>query len=840
MPSFRSRTVNLCPDDPALWQADPAGARGRYIAPGLGEGSPFALTLDGPGQWKSVPRHVEPGHPYLLECEVRGRGRIGLIWVREGRALEQAESAEPGGPQLWTSPDDGPKFARLTEMGAAWSEEVRSEDWRRVTVRGVSPVAANRVQVVLESRGDGSTSFDAPYLDGLGAIPVEIHLPPAYHPKGSKVAVVAVREPADGGAFEVLAGGQVICSGGLERRAGGSRTCRTPRTGRTRGESDVSDTSDRSDQGGDAGFTKPAPRAGEVCAQLEGEYIWGREYWYADFSALETAGSYRLRVALTDGVTETSQEFEINPEVYRSLPNLTLGWYYTQRCGMEVPGWHPACHLDDALIGRSRNRPLGPGGEWDITGPADLTGGWHDAGDNHKYICWSYLALWGLARLQGIQTSELRRLGEALPDPLAEAAWEARFLLKTVSDDGLFPLGVVSRFGWLNTPIHQETDNIPDTGDERALPAPEERICDIPTYGPEFTSALVASSLADLGVALRGYDDELSQRCLATARRTWERQHTGEPRDAEYLRWHAAFALLDASLYRAEPRDELQLDLEGRIARIVAQQKPEGIFPFPRECADYREQVLGAPREERAKLPYLSPVGARYAISHEACGIDYIPAPFTYLHALLDYLDLFPEGPQAGGAERALGLAMDFAQSLCARTPYGQMMEWTFAPDPSNFVHMFHGYDCALLSLAVVACRAARALARRELLRLAEQQVQWVLGRNPRGTSLVSGVGHKQLGIYHTGLSHYPEHRTGEQPGGVVNGFVSMGAPRVTYSGAPYPWDFPYLDVRSPAEEAGWLGVDADWWTNETWVPNCSWFILATVALHRALSGSCE
>ena len=785
MPSFRSRTVNLCPDDPALWQADPAGARGRYIAPGLGEGSPFALTLDGPGQWKSVPRHVEPDHPYLLECEVRGRGRIGLIWVREGRALEQAESAEPGGPQLWTSPDDGPKFARLAEMGAAWSEEINAEDWRRVTVRGVSPVAANRVQVVLESRGDGSTSFDAPYLDGLGAIPVEIHLPPGYHPKGSKVAVVAVREPADGGRFEVLAGENSVFAGALERR---------------------------------------------------GEYIWGREYWYADFSSLGTPGVYRLRVTFAEGRTSLSPEFEVDADVYRSLPNLTLGWYYTQRCGMEVPGWHPACHLDDALIGRSRNRPLGPGGEWTITGPADLTGGWHDAGDNHKYICWSYLALWGLARLQGIQTGELRRLGEELPDPLAEAAWEARFLLKTVSDEGLFPLGVISRFGWLNTPIHQETDNIPGTGDERALPAPEERICDIPTYGPEFTSALVASSLADLGAALRGYDAELSQRCLATAQGTWRHHCKGEPPDAEYLRWHAAFALLDASLYRAEPGDEVRLDLEGRIARIVAQQKPEGIFPFHRECSGYREQVLGAPREERAKLPYLSPVGARYAISHEACGIDYIPAPFTYLHALLDYLDLFREGPQAGGAARALGIAMDFAQSLCARTPYGQMMEWTFAPDPANFVHMFHGYDCALLSLAVVACRAARALARPELLRLAEQQVQWVLGRNPRGTSLVSGIGHKQLGIYHTGLSRYPEHRTGEQPGGVVNGFVSMGAPRVTYSGAPYPWDFPYLDIRSPAEEAGWLGADADWWTNETWVPNCSWFILATVALHRALN----
>jgi hypothetical protein len=785
MASFRSSTVNLCPDGAALWQAEPAAAAGRYMAPGLMRGSPFALILGSTGRWTCAPRHVEPGHPYSLECQLRGQGRIGLVWMREGRPLAQGEPEGAGAPQVWTSPDGTPRFARLAEMGAVWSEQVRSEDWRQAIVEGVSPIAANRVQAVFESTGGSGAVFDAPYLDGLGAIPVEIHLPPAYHPKSSKVAVVAVREAAVGGEFEVLAGGKAACSGSLERR---------------------------------------------------GEYIWGREYWYADFSGVETPGAYRLRVTFPDGRAAMSPEFGINPEVYLSLPNLTLGWYYTQRCGMEVPGWHPACHLDDGLIGRSRNRPLGPGGEWDISGPADLTGGWHDAGDNHKYICWSYLALWALARLQGIQAGEVHRLGETLPDPLAEAAWEARFLLKTVSEDGLLPLGVISRFGWLNTPIHQETDNTPGTGDERALPAPEERICDIPTYGPEFTSALVASSLADLGVALRGGDEELSRRCLATARLTWERHHGTEPPDAEYLRWHAAFALLDAALYRAEQRDELRADMDDRVGRIVAQQKPEGIFPFPRECADYRQQVLDVPREERAKLPYLSPVGARYAISHEACGMDYIPAPLTYLHALLDYLELFPEGPQAEAARRSLGRAMDFAQSLCGRTPYGQMMEWTFAPDPANFVHMFHGYDCAILSLAVVACRAAGALERPELLRVAEQQVQWVLGRNPRGTSLVSGVGHKQLGIYHTGLSHYPEHRTGEQVGGVVNGFVSMGAPRVTYSGPPYPWDFPYLDIRSPSEEAGWLGVDADWWTNETWVPNCSWFILATVALHRALN----
>jgi len=678
---------------------------------------------------------------------------------------------------------------QLAEIATVWSDEVMAEDWQRLTVGGVSPRAANRVQVVLEGLGEEKADFDAPYLDGLGDAPIEIVLPAGYHPNSSKVVVIALREAAHSGRFEVLSGDEVVSSGPLQRW---------------------------------------------------GEYIWGREYWSADLTALKDAGTYRVRAILEDGREATSPEFEIDTDLYLRLPNLTLGWYRTQRCGVEVPGWHKACHLDDALLGSSHNRPLGPGGEWTITGEADLTGGWHDAGDNHKYICWCYTALWALSRLQSIQKEDLRGLGESLPDPLAEAAWEARFVLKTMSEDGLFPLGVISRFGWVSGPIHEETDNLPNTGDERALPSAHERICDIPTYGPVFTSALVASSLADLGVAVREHDAALSHACLNSARTTWDHHHLAEPVDAEYLRWHAAFALLSASLYRHRAEEEVRLDLEGRVSRILAQQKPEGVFPFPKNAADYRAQVLGVPREQRARLPYLSPDRAPYAISHEACGLDYIPAPFTYLHALLDYLDLFPDGPQADPSRRALALTMDLAESLCKRTPFGHMMEWTFAPDPANFVHMFHGYNCALLSLAVVACRTARELGRPQLLSLAERQMQWVLGRNPRGTSLVCGVGHKQLGVYHTGLAHYPEHRVGEQPGGVVNGFVSMGEPGPGRPGPPYPWDFPYLDIRSPAEQAEWRGMDADWWTNETWLPNCSWFILAAVALHRALgSGGC-
>lgn len=592
MSGLRSQVVNLCGDDPSLWQAEPAGEGAEFRTPGLGAGSPLALLLSRPGRWKSAPRHAEPYHPYLLECDVRGEGRIGLVWVREGRPLTGRAGRGPfdydqGRPaldsrQVYTSPDDAPRFAHLTQVGAVWSQEFKAEEWERVTVSGLSPCAANRVQVVLEALGEREAAFDHPYLDGLGAAPVEIVLPAGFHANSSKVAVVAVRERASRGKFELLYGGEA----GADWEPGTA-----------------------------AGW-EPALRGPLL---RWGQYLWGREYWNADFSGVTRPGSYRLRVTFEDGREAISPEFRISPDLYLTLPNLTLTWFYTQRCGVEVPGWHPACHLDDALLGRSRNRPLGPGGEWTITGEADLTGGWHDAGDNHKYICWSYLALWALARLQGIQPGELRRPGEGpsaslrtgLPDPLAEACWEARFLLKTASEDGLYPLGVISRFGWVNTPIHEETDNIRNSGDERALPDPHERICDLPTYGPELTSALVSSSLADLALALRGYrespggsgahsDDDLAgadlgPALLAAAERTWDHHHQAEPPDAEYLRWHAAFALLDAALHRHGPRAELREDLEARVERIIAQQRPEGVFPFPRSCADYREQVFGLP-----------------------------------------------------------------------------------------------------------------------------------------------------------------------------------------------------------------------------------------------------
>ena len=67
----------------------------------------------------------------------------------------------------------------------------------------------------------------------------------------------------------------------------------------------------------------------------------------------------------------TSVPFEIRQNLADQVSKLAYEFFYYQRCGMEIPGFHKACHLDDAKM---------PDGTH-----LDLVGGWHDAGDYNEY-----------------------------------------------------------------------------------------------------------------------------------------------------------------------------------------------------------------------------------------------------------------------------------------------------------------------------------------------------------------------------------------------------------------------------------------------------------------------
>lgn len=100
---------------------------------------------------------------------------------------------------------------------------------------------------------------------------------------------------------------------------------------------------------------------------------WGQfaEHVLLDFSSLQTPGEYVIVLG-----EERSRPFRISSDVYRELPDQLLDFMRQQRCGYN-PWVDEVCH---PLDGRTADGPL-PAGTY-----VDARGGWHDAGDQLKYL----------------------------------------------------------------------------------------------------------------------------------------------------------------------------------------------------------------------------------------------------------------------------------------------------------------------------------------------------------------------------------------------------------------------------------------------------------------------
>lgn len=99
-------------------------------------------------------------------------------------------------------------------------------------------------------------------------------------------------------------------------------------------------------------------------------------YTYAlDFSSLNTIGSgYYIKIN-----TYKSPTFNIDPAAYSSLADLSMKFFKVQRCGDTNPDGHLVCHVP----GSNSSADGKPDG---ASGTKDFTGGWHDASDYIKFM----------------------------------------------------------------------------------------------------------------------------------------------------------------------------------------------------------------------------------------------------------------------------------------------------------------------------------------------------------------------------------------------------------------------------------------------------------------------
>ncbi|MBN1348703.1 glycoside hydrolase family 9 protein, partial [candidate division KSB1 bacterium] len=183
---------------------------------------------------------------------------------------------------------------------------------------------------------------------------------------------------------------------------------------------------------------------------------WGYYYWRGEFSTIEKFGKYRIRVTL-DGCPDISWAFDIGKNLFwERTSRPAYRFFYYQRCGTAIPGFHKACHLDDAA-NETHSKQF------------NLAGGWHDAGDYNKYHNAPYVL--GLATAYGCQKQLFDQQDEdrnSFSDFFDEILWGADFSRRMIRSDGSVPGPLTSGWGFFGAP-EQETDNIPGTGDERIL-----------------------------------------------------------------------------------------------------------------------------------------------------------------------------------------------------------------------------------------------------------------------------------------------------------------------------------------------------------------------------------
>lgn len=463
----------------------------------------------------------------------------------------------------------------------------------------------------------------------------------------------------------------------------------------------------------------------------------------ADFSALRTPGTYRLRIA---GLAD-SAPFPVGPDAYRELDAGAIRAYTLNRAGIALtpavagiharPAGHPDTRVEVHPSAASGKRPAGT----IIASPK----GWYDAGDYNKYIVNSGISTYTLLAAYEHFPAWFDKLalrlpesGNGLPDILNEALWNLAWMatMQDPEDGGVY---------------HKLTNKAFD-----GMVMPDQATA--PRYVVQKTTASTldfAATMAAASRVLAPFDSQQpgrSARYLAAAEAAWA--------------WAKAHPQV---LYR-QPAD--------------IQTGEYGDKSVDDEFAWAAAELLAATGKEMYRSTALAAGGSGAQTEPGWADVR-----------MLGWITLAGPPGQAGtrlAAQDAAALRqplLDNADRLVAR--------WQASPYRVSMVRkdFVWGSNAVVLNQAMMLVAAYRVEPRPAYLQAAQSALDYVLGRNGPGISFVTGFG--------TGSPMHPHHRPSEAdgiaapvPGWLVGG-PNPGQQDIQGCRLPYPSRQPalsYLD----------------------------------------------
>lgn len=458
-----------------------------------------------------------------------------------------------------------------------------------------------------------------------------------------------------------------------------------------------------------------------------GKYKWGGHYYTAEFSELKKEADYFIKLKY-NGKEQASPAFPVKKGLYRELARKGARYFYYQRSGYAIPGWHKAMHLDDAWVSDF--------GTSERYYHQELTGGWFDAADWNKWLNIQGKYLRSLANTcKKLEDKNRDFLKGKYPDFIEEAKWGADYIKKSYKDKGDFYIAV-KLFDWRGPP-DEDTDNIPGNDDDRVANG----------LGPETGGTM---GLASFGEVYKKAGDKQADMYLATAEDAFKYQ-LESPKVIEKLKDFSSdetifLSLAAMHLYHATGKD-LYLNFAGKTAKEAAQACIAGKYMSAGEKAAEGKSLL------------------------------------HYLEILEEFVMNFPGEKESEACKKALGIVSDYMMKVSALSPLGHTQTLTEDIKDSGIFSSPNRSTTYLLSCAAHLAVISVILKKPELLKIAERDLQYALGRNFHGASCMAQIGWKWESHF-TYLSLCPGHADGIIPYAVAKGHA-MGE-RMFRPGMPY------------------------------------------------------
>lgn len=480
-----------------------------------------------------------------------------------------------------------------------------------------------------------------------------------------------------------------------------------------------------------------------------------------DFSDFRKEGQYALEVG-----SVRTQPFYINRNVWEDSAWRVINFMFCERCGYPVPGKHGTCHSD--LNGEYNGHIF------------TFNGGWHDAGDMSQQtlqtgeIAYSLFEVANRAKAQNNKQLHIRAM--------EEARWGLDFILKTRLGDG---------FRAQSTGTNLWTDGLIGTMDDASRRQAQVHDGAFQNFLFAAIEAYAARSIDD-DPMMKDHLTKIAQEDFDFALKRFEklgyaeRYRGGHAYMASQSQYYASISWSASQLYKLTEnqryadyaaqyirytldcqRTEPLKDKDGLCGFFYRDLNKKSIVHYTHQSRDQiYMQALTTLCETQPNHPdYGKWTGAIRLYGDYLKKIMRYVQPYGMVPSGVYHVDEVKDS--ANFYDVQVGIRKDVSKQ------YKEQLENGFRLDNEHYLRVFpvwfsfKGNAAVHLATGKAAALCGKFLNDPKLLDIAEQQLFWIVGKNPFGQSLIYGEGSNYAQQY----CALPGEMVGEIPVGMQSRF---------------------------------------------------------------------